>query len=63
MYRRLIWILAFAIAGLAAVPQAGAIDVTVESGACDSNVSRQQVANAGVTRISAFVVANGSGIG
>ncbi len=39
------------IIGASIAPPAGARDVTVESGACDGDVSRQQVANAGVTSI------------
>ena len=42
---------ALLIASLAASLPALAVDVTVESGACESALSKQQVANAGVSRI------------
>ncbi|HEV2514259.1 MAG TPA: hypothetical protein VGV07_03355 [Devosia sp.] len=50
-HRRLLLLVALLVAGLSATLPAKAVDVTVESGACDSALSRLQVANAGVTRI------------
>ena len=50
-YGRSSLLVAALIAGLAFIPAAEAVDVNVESGACESALSKQQVANAGVSRI------------
>lgn len=49
--RRSVLLVALLLSGLSATTPSKAVDVTVESGACDSALSKQQVANAGVTRI------------
>lgn len=49
--RRSVLLVALLVSGLSATPPSKAVDVTVESGACDSALSWRQVANAGVTRI------------